>query len=894
MGPNRRLFQLGLRRPGSGCAVDWEIEHHLSEQTELLIQEGLDPPAARREAERRFGNLPQHRRHLVNMERRRRMLKKGVEWDGIFRSMVVHAFRGVIRSPGMTGAVVLTLGLGLGVNTVMFSVVDRLLLRPPGHVEEPHEVRRILVHGTLFGGERTLPAVTFGDVQDLRSIPEFASVGASSNAREWTLGRGPDAMRVRAVLATFDFFPTLGVSPLMGRFFGEDDDRIDAVGTLVISEELWERALGRDPEVLGRTLEVDDQPYTVIGVAPRGFTGTDLTPVDVWLPALPAEFLNRGDDGFVASRGSYWLRAVVRMAEGASSAVAESRATALHLGGRADRIEEGRFNPDTYVLTAPLIEARGPTASATSKTALWLGGVSLIVLIVACANVANLLLARASRKGRETAIRLSLGASRFRLLTEMVLGGLLLSGLGGLAALALAHIGGRIVQSSLLPDIAWSGSVLTVRTMGLTILLSVVAGLLAALGPGIQSTRPDLSRDLKEGGRGGTHRRSRVRTTLTVAQTAMSVILLVGAGLFIRSVNEVRNLDLGLDVDRLVLAVLETNGEEMAAMDRNRLYQDAMDRVGRVPGVAGVAATNVPFQSYMRTDLRLPGVDSLPIPQGVGPLFYSVTPGYLEVLGLAILRGRSLQETDLEGAPLVTVVNETMARSLWPDGDALGACIYFNGGEDCTTVVGVVENASVGEIEGSQWLTYYLPLAQTGFAAQGLYVRADNDARAVAATVAPLLRSVSPSVRFADVRTLRQILEPQSRSWTMGATLFSAFGILALLVATVGLYSVLAFDVLQRTREIGIRTALGAERGQVLRGVIVDGGRFAVLGCLFGLVASLLMAPFIEPLLFHVRGRDPWVLTGVTLVLLTVGLLSSLPPALRATSVDPVEALRQE
>ena len=894
MGPSRRLFQLGLGRPGSKPAVDWEIEHHLCEHTELLIEDGWDPLAARREAERRFGSLPRHRRRLVNMERRRRIVKRGAEWDGTLRSMVAHAFRGILRSPGLTVAVVLTLGLGIGVNTVMFGVVDRLLLRPPGHVDEPNEVRRILVHGTLFGGERTIPALTFADVQDLRSIPDFASVGAISSARELTLGRGPDGMRVRAVLATFDFFPTLGVSPRLGRFFGVDDDRIGAVGTLVVSEEFWERAFGRDLEVLGRTLEVDGQLYTVIGVAPRGFTGMDLTPVDVWLPALPAELLRRGGDGFVTSRGSYWLRAVVRMAAGASSEVAESRATALHLGGRADRIEAGRFNPETYVLTAPLIEARGPTASATSRTALWLGGVSLIVLIIACANVANLLLTQASRKRRETAIRLSLGASRTRLLTEMVLGGLLLSGLGGLAALAMAHAGGRVVQSLLLPDILWSGTMLTVRTAGMTLLLSVLAGLLAALGPAIQSTRPNLSGDLKEGGREGTHRRSRVRATLTVAQAAMSVVLLVGAGLFVRSVNEVRALDLGLDVDRLILAVLETNGGELEAMDWNRLYQEAMDRVGQMPGVAGVAITNVPFQSYERADLRLPGIDSLPIPQGVGPLYYGVTPGYLEVLGLDILRGRSLQESDLEGAPLVAVVNETMARAFWPDGDALGACFYFDGGEDCTTVVGVVESASVGEIEGTQWLTYYLPLSQTGFSAEGLYIRADGDIRELVNAVAPFLRSASPSIRYADVRTVRQILEPQSRSWTLGATLFSTFGILALLVATVGLYSVLAFDVLQRTREIGIRTALGAERGQVLRGVILDGGRITALGCLIGLVSSLLVAPFVQPLLFHVPGRDPWVLTCVILVLLTVGTLSALPPALRATRIDPVVALREQ
>jgi hypothetical protein len=249
---------------------------------------------------------------------------------------------------------------------------------------------------------------------------------------------------------------------------------------------------------------------------------------------------------------------------------------------------------------------------------------------------------------------------------------------------------------------------------------------------------------------------------------------------------------------------------------------------------------------------------------------------------------------DRAGMPNVAVVNETMARALWPEGDALGACFYFNDQEECTTVVGVVENASVGELEGSQWLTYYLPISQTGFAADGLYVRAEEDSGELAAAVAPVLAGLSPSIRFAEVRTLQQVLDPQARSWTMGAALFSSFGLLALLVAAVGLYSLLAFEVAQQTREIGIRAALGAERGRVLRDVMWNGARIAILGCLLGLVVALALAPFLQPLLFHTPGRDPRVLTEVAVAILLVGALSSLPPALRATRIDPVDALREE
>jgi len=893
--PKRRLFQLGLGRPSARKAVDWEIEHHLAELADRLVDQGWEPEAARREAARRFGDPARHHRQLVSNERRRRMVRRGAEWSDSVVSILSHALRSILRSPGLTLAVVLTLGLGIGVNTVMFSVLDRLLLRPPGQVREPDALKRILVHGTLFGGERTLPSVTYADMQDLRAVPEFASAGAASSRQVRTLGRGLDAMRVRAVEATHDFFSTLGVAPLLGRFPQSEEDRIGAEPTAVMSEEFWERAFGRDPDILGRSLELDGNTFTVIGVAPGGFTGLDLSRVDLWLAALPAEYLRRGgNDAFVTSRGSYWLRVVVRMAPGASVEAAQSRATALHLAGREDRIESGSFDPATYVLVSPLIEARGPTASTTSRTALWLMGVSLVVLLIACANVANLLLAQGARRKRETAIRISLGASRPRLLAEGILSGVFLAGLGGVAALAITLSGGQFVRAFLLPEILWTQGALPFRTVGITVALSLLAGLLAGLGPAIQSTRPGISHDLKTGGREGTHRRSPGRTVLTVAQAALSVVLLVGAGLFIRSLHEVRTADLGLDVDRLVLAVLEFQGQEPGATELNRLHQAAMDRVAGMPGVAGVAYTDQPFEWYMRADLRVPGMDTLPIPRGVGPLYFSVTPGYLETLGLNIVRGRSIEETDGAGMPKVAVVNETMARALWPQGDALGACFYFNGQEECTTVVGIVENASLGEIQGNEWLTYYLPLEQTGFGARGLYVRASGDPRELAAAVAPTLRSLSPSVRYADVRTLREILDPQARSWTMGAALFSGFGILALLVAAIGLYSVLAFEVVQRTREIGVRTALGARRMQVLREVIGDGGRISVLGCLLGLGMAFFLAPLVQPLLFQVSGRDPWVLMGVALGTLVVGSLSSLPPALRATRVSPVEALREE
>jgi predicted permease len=319
-----------------------------------------------------------------------------------------------------------------------------------------------------------------------------------------------------------------------------------------------------------------------------------------------------------------------------------------------------------------------------------------------------------------------------------------------------------------------------------------------------------------------------------------------------------------------------------------------MEAARRLPGVSGVAGTNILFQWALIEDLRVPGLDSLPVPPGAGPFVYGVTPGYMATMGIRLLRGRTILDTDVEGAPRVAVVNETMAAAFWPGQDPLGKCFYVGDSEECTTVVGVAEVASRGDLEHGPLLAYHLPLSQTGDAPTGMVVRTEGDPRALAAALAPVLRSFSPRVRFADVQPLSELLEPQTRAWTLGATLFTAFGILALLVAAIGLYSVLSFDVAQRTKEIGIRTALGARRNRVLRDVVAAGLRLAVLGVTLGLGASLAAGRYVQDLLFRVESADPLVLALVGGVLVLVSVIASTVPGVRAARVDPMSALRVE
>ena len=892
-------FRPGLLVPGPEEAAELEVQHHLAELIDRLVADGMDPVDARREAERRFGDPGAYRARLEQTERRRRRTMRRTAGWAVLGTALAGTLRDVRRHPGFASAVVLTLGLGIGANAAMFAILDRLLFQPPAHVVDADRVLRVMVERNFIGRVNRSATIAFPDFEDLLKHTGLGGAAALTGSREATLGSGPEATRVRVVQASHELFPLLGARPALGRFYGAEEDRGGAPGTAVLSQEYWRRALGAAPDAIGRTLEISGVPYTVIGIAPSGFTGVDLAPVDVWVPIRAA---NGGEDR-LTSRDFFWMRAVVRLGEGVTVAAAEQEATRVHRAGWQESIAAGHYDPGVRVALDPLIEARGPDASAESKVARWLGGVSFIVLLIACANVANLLLARGTRRRREVAVRLALGVERGRMIGLMITESVVLALLGAGVALGMAIWGGAAIRKVLLPGVHFPGPAIGSRILLFTLAAAVLAGLAAGIGPALQATRADLARDLASGGAGSFGRRQGARGLLTVGQAALAVLLLVGAGLFVRSVAEVRRLDLGLDVDNLALVTLELSSRDV---DRSDVYARAMERLRAVPGVESVAATTSPFQYAFATALTVPGWDSLPRLPGGGPYYQQVTPGYFATVGLRLLQGREPLETDGPGDPKVTVVSRTMATTLWPEGNALGRCIYMGGGRrgeegealpppPCTTVVGVVEDASRGSLEEEPHMAYYLPAAQhPEERIMGVYARIGGDSRTVAAEAATALRTIDPAVRYATVRPLRDILDPQARAWTLGAAMFTVFGLLALLVAAIGLYSVLAFDVAQRSRELGIRTALGAERGRLLAVVMADGVRLAGLGVLLGLAAALVAGRYAEGLLFEVSPRDPAVLAAVALTLLAVAALASLVPGLRATRADPMVALRSE
>lgn len=819
-------------------------------------------------------------------------------WD-VVREGVMSVVRTTRRYPGFTVGVVLTLGLGIGANATMYGIVDRLLLQPPEHIVDHERVKLVYYERLSFmTGEPTVGStLTYPDFTDLQAH-DAVEVAAYTLARSSTVGRGEDAYQVQSSLVSAEFFPLLGVQPRVGRFFGEDEDAVGAQLVAVLGEEYWTRAFGADPNVLGQTLEIEGRRTAIIGVAPRGFTGTHLASVDVWLPIVPTHAAQRGDF-CLTSRGCWWMQMVARLNDDVSMEAAEAQATALHLAGRREMIDADRYSEEARIVLGPVIAADGPEASDEARVARWLAAVSAIVLLIACANVANLLMARSLRQRRETGVRLALGASRRRVVGQTMVEAVSLALLGGVLALVIARWGGGLLRAALLPGVYFPNEAWSVRLLAFTGGAALLAGIVAGLGPALQSRRTDVSGALAGGGRGASGARSRAQSSLTVLQAAMSVVLLVGAGLFVRSLAELRSLDLGLDVDDLLLARLEFVDSDIEPDEQTAQYEEALRRIERLPGVRSTAATGVPFMWAEAEGLRVPGVDSLPRLPGGGPYRFPVSSKYFETVGLEVVRGRAVLEWDVADAEKVAVVSETMARLVWPESDALGECMLVMSvgtyAEQCTTVVGVVEDAARGGYLDEEFMAYYLPAAQMQtHAYEGAYIRTAGDPRELVEDVSIALRSFSPRVRFATVEPLRETLDPQARAWTLGAMMFSLFGLLALCLAAIGLYSVLIFDVAQRTRELGIRSALGARKAELLRSVLVQAGRLVVAGVLLGGATAWLAAPLLGDLLFQVSPRDPWTLATVAALLLAVSAVASLVPGLRATSVDPLVALRAE
>jgi predicted permease len=790
--------------------------------------------------------------------------------------------------------VLLTFALGIGANATMFGVIDRMLLRPPAFVREPeHVVTFIAGHDEHFG-QRTSNYPVYRALRD--RAPAFERVAATANVSV-PLGRGEGAKNVVGLLATSTYFPMLGVSPAIGRFYRADEDQ-EPLGTavVVLSYGFWQRQFGGATSAIGKTLALGDRQFTVIGVAPKGFTGVDLVAPDVWIPMSAASALQPIGAGWATTSQATWLRLLARVR---SDVPVERAADDAMRIAREVAPKVFFTGPGWTYRLVPIVRARATEQGTSASVVTLLGLMSLIVLAIACANVANLLVARGLLRRREIAVRLALGIARSRLVAQLLTESVVLALAGGAAAMLIAYWGGGVVRKLLLADLSIDASPVDARVLAFTAVVAIAVGLATGLLPALAASTPDVSDALKQGARDGGGRRSRTRNALLATQAALCFVLLVGAGLFVRSLARLGDLPLGVDLDRVLVGTMNLRGVGRPRTEIAAVYQRALERVRAMPGIAAAAVgVTVPFGPSYGADIAVPGPDSVVHP---GAMFNAVTEDYFRALGSRVLIGREFTARDGEGAPRVTVVGERFATRVWGKANPIGRCIRF--GSDtapCAEVVGVVQNIRRQSIFDDSTDFVYVPLAQsqTRLAERQLIIRPApaGDARRFIEPVRMAMQTSVPQLPYADVHLFADMptVQRELRPTRLGAALFGVFGALALLLAAVGVYGVVSYDVGQRTREVGVRLALGASESHVARLVVWDGVRVVALGVAVGGAAALVGGRFISALLFEVSPRDPVVFGGIAAALVGVAIVACLLPALRAMRVDAVVALRAE
>lgn len=888
----RALFNRGAMEQ----ELDQELRFHLEREAEKHVRAGCSPEEAMRRAGADFGGVE------VTKEASRD--GRGLSWLETMIQDIRYALRSLRRSPVFTIGIMLTLALGIGANAVMFGIVDQLLFRAPAYMSEPETVHRVYLVWNYRGDESAEAAFEYIRYLDIKKFTQSFSDYAAFSTRPLAVGTGPEAREMEVGTLSASVFDLFEAKPVLGRFFVAQEDTIPVgAQVVVLSYGYWQSHYGGRPDVLGQQLQVGTVSYTIIGVAPRDFVSiADNETPAVFIPITTYAGTVAGGKkvpGYYQGYNWGWMSVVVRRKPGVT--VEQASADLSQAFERSWNIQVER-NPGMtpasvakpHAIAGPIQYERGPRASSLSRVARWVWGIAAVVLLIACANVANLMLARTVRRRREIALRLALGVSRARLVGQLLTESLLLATGGGIAALLLAHWGGLVLRGLFLPKYLGEGNLADGRTLLFAFVATLVAGLVTGLAPVLQARRSDLAECLKAGARDSGARQSKTRTGLLLLQSSLSVVLLVGAGLFVRSVQNIRGIRLGYDVDPVLYVYPTTRGAKLDDAAKALLMQQLREVGQRIPGVQSASlGMTVPFWDTWTTDLFVSGIDSV---EKLGDFtLQSVSPEYFATVGTRVLLGRGFTEDDRENSPRVMLVSESMGKRLWPDRSPIGQCIKVDADTmPCTTVVGITEDIHQRSVTKDKGYSYYLPVRQFHPESAVLFIRARGNADDLKETVRRQLQAGMPGDGYVTVSTMKEIIGPQVRSWELGATMFLAFGGLALVLAAIGLYSVIAYDVAQRTRELGIRIALGARVDDVVRLVTRDGMRFALVGVALGGVISFVAGRWIASLLYAVSPRDPMVFGVVAGVLLAVAALASALPAFRATRVDPSVTLRTE
>jgi predicted permease len=897
----RRAFRLALRRRDlTDAEIDEELRFHIDMRVAQLVARGLTPQEAVEDARSRFGRSwddAVDRLHEAGHLREERLAMR--ERLDAWWHDVRYAARTLVRQRGFALVVTATFALGIGANVTMFGVIDRLLLAPPPGIQDPGEIgyATLSVVGSKYPPHSTLHYPLVAALREDSAV--FTQVAAVTEAWKYTMGRGTGAEEIRASMVSGSYFPTLRARAAIGRLLTEIDDRDVNPAAVVLSYGFWERRFGGDRAVIGKPIQIGPRYFTVVGVAERGFTGVDPRRVDAWIPVESAGELRGVRGGWKTTWGSYWIHVIARVRPGVPAELVNAHATAIYRHGReAEDAARRREKEEVRIDIRSILPSEQLKSNPETRIARLLVAVTIIVLLIGCANVANLLLARGFERRREIAVRLALGVSRLRLIRLLLSEASLLAVTGGLVALVVAAVGVRLLRRTLLSDFEWTDSVIDPRLLLVTSVLVALTVLIAGLLPTVSASRPDMTDALKAGGREGGVRRSRVSAALIIMQAALSVVLLVGAGLFVVSLRRVAALNLGYDTDRVlsISADLHSLGYDEARSLAT--YRSIRERLTSIPGVASVSLSSYHplFISLGGMSVTVPGRDSLPQASNGGPYSNAISGDYFATLGTRIVEGRAITDRDVETDARVAVLSEPMARAYWPGQSAVGRCVLVGEDSTCTTVIGVAEHGRERRSGDEQRFLIYLPATER-WGAPEYVLLARSRGNSPESLVGPIRRaaqSVSPDLPYVDVRPLTAMMASQLRPWKLGSQLFSLFGGLAALIAALGLYSAISYSVTRRRHEFGVRRALGAQIADVVQLVLGQGVRAAAMGIVLGLVAALGSARFVRELLFETSPRNPVVLAAVAATMLVVAIAATLIPAWRASRVDPVSALRAD
>ena len=861
--------------------LDDELHAYVDLLSEEKVRAGMNPAEARRAAAIEAGGVEQIKEEVRNV-------RVGALLETVLRDLR-YALRSLKRSPGFAAGVVLSLGLGIGTDITMLGLADSLLFQPPAYVRDVRDLVDVRVR-------------TYPDYVDLRDqAHSFSGVaGWYAPPRPYAISDGARVLPVQQMLASASLFPVLGVRPFLGRFYDPREDRPGGSHVAILGYGLWKRQFAGARNVLGRTLRVAGDLYTIIGVAPEGFTGLAFTHVDLFLPITTTKF----DAGPAAltSRDYSWLRVVGRLAPGATLAGAQAEARVIfRRSNPPDSVPSWQI---AYLGGQPadvhsVMDLRREMAAANTPITLWLAAVATAVLLIACANVAGLMLARAVATRRELAVRAALGASRRRLLGALLLESTVLAVAGGVVGVIASRWGDALIRGLLLTDLAPTASPFHWRLLALGLAVTSATAAICWVGASVSAVRGNLALELANGARSVSPSHARARRLLLILQLALATVLVVGAALFTASLRSARAVDLGMSLDSVLISDLDLAGAGYTPGRAHALIDPITERLMAIPGVHSVALSDAAIPpGFLTWGYSVPGKDSLPrIRANRGRrCFTAVTSEFLPTLGTPIVRGRDFTPADRRAR--VIIVSQAFADLYWPGENPIGQCVKDAGSaSQCLEVIGVAHNRRPAPGDTTALLEAFVPLGSPAepqdlarlFPLASVALRVDGNVAHLAQRALEELLPDAPAVR---VRPANSLFDRAVRTWRLGASLFTAFGAMGVALAVLGVYSVLAYLIAQRRREIAIRTALGATASDVRRLILGDTLQTTAVGLVLGIIAALVFGRGVRRLLFGVSPLNPVVYIGAALVLLLASLAAAAGPIRRAVGSDATVALR--